>query len=224
MDSRLHGGLMRNALHEVFAAQGEDVAPASAFALLLALRLHLPGQRIFWVAEEKQDRTTGRIYPPGLAGLGADPAHMVIVRTVSMLDALRAAADIIRSKAASAVILEAHGSAKMIDLTSSRRLALAAADAGALALLVRGDATPMPSAASSRWQVRSAPSEPLAANAPGFPAFDISLLRHRGGIHPFEARIMWDHEQRIFHDAPLSGGLSAIVSGGKADPGTRASA
>ena len=224
VDARLRGGLSRYALHEIFAGQSADVATASAFALLLALRLPEPKGKIFWIAEEKQERNSGRLYPPGLADLGFDPSSMVVVRTANMLDTLRAAADASRSKAASAVILEAHGGARMIDLTSTRRLSLAAVDSGVLALLLRVDAMPMPSAASSRWQIRSAPSKEFSAAAPGLPTFDISLLRHRGGLAPFEARIVWDHERQIFHDAPLSGGLSAAVPGGEADSDIKATA
>ena len=217
-DNRLSGGLSRHALHEVFSATKEDITTAAAFALMLTLRLGADERRIYWISDERQDRTSGRLYPLGLAELGADPANMVIIRTANMLDALRASADAIRSKSAAAVILEVHGAAKMLDLTSSRRLSLAAKEAKALTLLVRGDAMPMPSAAVSRWQIQAAPSVALAAGAPGFPAFDVSLLRHRGGIAPFETRMMWDHENRKFNDAPLSGGLSALVTGGETDP------
>ena len=224
VDARLQGGLSRAALHELFAAESGDVATASAFALLLALRLPEPKGKIFWIGEEKQERGAGRLYPPGLAGLGLDPSSIILVRTANMLDALRAAADASRSKAASAVIMEAHGGARMIDLTSTRRLSLAAAETGTLALLLRVDAMPVPSAASTRWQIRSAPSQAFPANSPGLPTFDISLLRYRGGIAPFEARVNWDPEQQTFHDAPLSGGLSAITFGGEADPDIRTTA
>ena len=223
-DNRLSGGLSRYALHEVFSATKEDITAAAAFALLLTLRLGADERRIYWISDERQDRTSGRLYPVGLAELGANPGNMVIIRTANMLDALRAAADAIRSKSAAAVILEVYGAAKMLDLTSSRRLSLAAKEAKALTLLVRGDAMPMPSAAVSRWQIQAAPSLALAAGAPGFPAFDVSLLRHRGGIAPFEARMMWDHENRQFHDAPLSGGLSALVTSREADPDARVQA
>jgi protein ImuA len=153
--------------------------------------------------------------------MGGDPARMLLVQTADLRDALRAAADAIRSKAASAVILETHGNARLVDLTSTRRLALAAAETGVLALLVRGDAVPMPSAARTRWQICSAPSAPLPGNAPGLPTFDISLLRHRGGTAPFAARVTWDHATRSFFDAPLSGGLSAIVTDTKTGPESR---
>ena len=169
-----------------------------------------PKGKIFWIGEEKQERGAGRLYPPGLAGLGLDPSSIILVRTANMLDALRAAADASRSKAASAVIMEARGGARMIDLTSTRRLSLAAAETGTLALLLRVDAMPVPSAASTRWQIRSAPSQALPANSPGLTTFDISLLRYRGGIAPFEARVNWDHERQTFDDAPLSGGCPDI--------------
>jgi len=224
VDDRLQGGIVRNGLHEFFGAEKADATAAAAFALLLALRLPESEMRIFWISGDKERQASGRLYPPGLAEMGADPAKMLLVQAADLRDALRAAADSIRSKAAGAVILEAHGNARLIDLISTRRLALAAKEAGVLALLVRGDAVPMPSAASTRWQVKSAPSTPLPGNAPGLATFDISLLRHRGGIAPFEARVTWDHAIRSFHDAPLSGGLSSAVTGGEADPDTRATA
>ncbi len=221
VDDRLQGGIVRNGLHEFFGAQKGDAIAAAAFALLLALRLPELGARIFWISGDKERQGSGRLYPPGLAELGGNPAKMILVQAADLRDALRATADSIRSKAAGAVILEAQGNAKLIDLTSTRRLALAAAESGVLALLVRGDAVQMPSAASTRWQIRSAPSLPLPGNAPGLATFDISLLRHRGGIAPFTAKVTWDHATRSFHDTPLSGGFSTVVTGGEADPELR---
>lgn len=221
VDERLQGGIVRNGLHEFFGGEKRDSASAAAFALLLALRLPEADTQIFWITGDKERQASGRLYPPGLAELGGDPARMLLVQAADLRDALRGAADCIRSKAAGAVILEAQGNAKLIDLTSTRRLALAATEAGVLALLVRADAVPMPSAAITRWQVKSAPSAPLPGNVPGLATFDISLLRHRRGIAPFAARVTWDHAARSFHDAPLSGGLSAAVTGGEASSDTR---
>lgn len=221
VDDRLQGGIVRNGLHEFFGTQKGDTIAAAAFALLLALRLPELAARIFWISGDKERQASGRLYPPGLAEMGADPAKIILVQTADLRAALRATADSIRSKAAGAVILEAQGNAKLIDLTSTRRLALAAAEAGVLALLVRGDAMPMPSAASTRWQICSAPSLPLPGNAPGLATFDISLLRHRGGIAPFAAKVTWDHATRSFHDTRLSGDISAVVTGGEADPDLR---
>ncbi|TSB02237.1 ImuA family protein [Sphingorhabdus contaminans] len=221
VDQRLQGGIAQDGLHEFFAADHSDATAAAAFAMLMALRLPETATHILWVSGDKERQASGRLYAAGLAQMGADPARLLMVQAPDVRDALRAAADGIRSKAAGAVILEAQGHARLIDLTSTRRLVLAAREAGVLALLVRGDAVPMPSAAITRWQVRSAPSLPLPGNVPGFATFDINLLRHRGGIAPFAARVTWDHGDKIFHDAPLSGGLSASSAGGTTDPELR---
>lgn len=221
VDSRLRGGISRHGLHEFFGSTKADAPAAAAFALLLAWRLPESDAGIFWITSDKERQASGRLYPPGLSAMGGEPSKIFLIQVADVRDGLRASADAIRSKAAAAVILEAHGNARLIDLTSTRRLALAAAEAGVLSLLVRGDAVPMPSAASTRWQVKSAPSRPLPGNAPGFATFDISLLRHRGGTAPFAAKVTWDHATRSFYDAPLSGGLSATVTGGEADPASR---
>ena len=221
VDERLNGGIIQAGLHEFFGGAKADSHAAAAFALLLAWRLPQSDAGIFWISGDKERQASGRLYPSGLSAMGGNPARILLVQTADLRDALRATADAIRSKAASAVILETHGNARLVDLTSTRRLALAAAETGVLALLVRGDAVPMPSAASTRWRICSAPSVPLAGNAPGLPTFDISLLRHRGGTAPFETRVTWNHATRSFFDTPLSGGLSAIVIDAEADPPQR---
>jgi protein ImuA len=224
IDQRLQGRMPRAALHEIFSAKSEDIASSSAFAVMLMLRLGEADRPTVWIAEEKVRIRSGRLYPPGLVALGGNPDAMVLVETGNAKDALRASADAIRSGAAGAVILSVYGNAPLIDLTATRRLMLAASSAGVLALLLRFDATPVASAAYSRWQIVSVPSRPLAANAPGFTAFDVALTRHRGGVAPFKMRLEWNHEKRAFKDSPLSGGLSALASGGAAGTPERQSA
>lgn len=216
IDQRLQGRLPCAALHEIFSAKPADIASSSAFALMLMLRLGEADRPAVWIAEEKVRLLSGRLYPPGLAALGGNPDAMVLVETRNAKDALRATADAIRSAAAAAVILSVYGNAPLIDLTATRRLMLAASQAGVLALLLRSDAKPGPSAAFSRWQIASAASQPLAASAPGLTAFDVALTRHRGGVAPFEMRLEWNHEKRTFRESPLSGGLPALASGGTA--------
>ncbi|HEV7234165.1 MAG TPA: hypothetical protein VGN36_07955 [Sphingorhabdus sp.] len=223
-DQRLKGGLPCAALHEIFSAKSEDIASSSAFALMLALRLRDENRPMLWIAEEKVRLLSGRLYPPGLVALGGNPDAMVLIETSNARDSLRATADAIRSAAAAAVILSVYGKAPAIDLTATRRLMLAAAHAGVLALLLRFDAEPSPSAAFSRWQIASAPSQPLAASAPGRTVFDVALTRHRGGVAPFSMRLEWNHETRAFRESPLSGGLSALASGGAAGAPARQSA
>lgn len=224
IDQRLQGKMPRAALHEIFSAKEKDITSSSAFAAMLMLRLGKTERPTVWIAEEKVRIRSGRLYPPGLVALGGNPDSMVLVETANAKDALRAGADAIRSAAAAAVILSVYGNAPLIDLTATRRLMLAASHAGVLALLLRFDATPGPSAAYSRWQIASAPSRSLEASAPGHTAFDVELTRHRGGVAPFSMRLEWNHEARTFREAPLSGGLSAFASGGAAGTPERQSA
>ena len=211
LDERLGGGLARAALHEIYAVTS-DATSAMAFALLLACRANR-AKPIFWVRETKA-RLGGRPYGHGLAGLGIPPDILFLVEAPDTIAALRAGADITRCGAVGAVIIEPIGKAPALDLTASRRLALAAGQSGVMTLLLRTGVEPMPSAAHSRWQVASAPSTPLPANAPGHPAFDVTLLRHRGGIAGIETRLEWNRDRQSFDQAPLSGGVPAVAIGG----------
>ncbi|TRW16672.1 ImuA family protein [Glacieibacterium frigidum] len=198
-DARLGGGLARGALHELYAEEGHH-AGAAGFALLVSL-CGDAAKPLIWVREDKGERGDGRLHAPGLAELGADPARIILVTGRDALSVLRAAAEIVGCGAVGAVVIEPWGKAPALDLTASRRLALAAARSGVLTLVLRAGATPSPSAATTRWRVGAAPSGPLAANAPGRPTFDISLLRHRSGIAGFDARVEWDRDARSFRDA-----------------------
>ncbi len=216
VDQRLRGGLACAALHEVFADEA-DAGAAAAFALILALRGRTVAKPILWIREDRVERHSGALYGPGLVALGADPDRFIFVHAPDELGALRAAADSVKCGGLGAVVVEPYGKARALDLTASRRLALAAGTSGVLTLLLRVGAEPSPSAAQTRWQVSSAPSIPLEGNAPGAPAFDVTLLRHRAGIAGFNARLEWDREQQICveqeaREQTLSGGVSAVAS------------
>nr|WP_295664449.1 hypothetical protein [Polymorphobacter sp.] len=208
-DARLGQGLLRAALHEVFAAVPADSAAAAGFALLLALRAS-PGRPVFWVRDVRSVREAGRLYAAGLVELGADPDAIILVHADSTRGLLQAAADTVKCAAIGTVVIEPWAQAPEFGLTESRRIAFAAVRSGVTALVVRSGAQPVPSAAETRWAVSAAPSAALAANAPGHPAFDISLLRHRGGIAGFDARVEWDRDCRAFRDAPLSRAVPAV--------------
>jgi len=213
-DALLSGRLRRDALHEVFAGGEGDGGSAAGFALLLAIRGGLGDHPVLWVREDKGSRIGGRLYPHGLADLGLAPDRVLMVHAPDVQALLRAGADIVKCGAVGAVVIEPWGKAPGLDLTASRRLSLAATRSGVMAIVLRAGADPMPSAAESRWRVQSAPSAALEANAPGMPAFDIELLRHRGGIAGFAARVEWNRELKSFSQPDLSGGLPALPAFG----------
>src|SRR3546814_11133116 len=105
------------------------------------------------------------------------------------------------------------------DVCSSDLLSLAAETSGVTVLLLRVSALPAPSTAHTRWAVRSAPSLPLEANAPGHPAMEVELLRQRGRPAGGVWQVEWDREQTIFRDRkrdrPALSGRSEERSVGK---------
>lgn len=213
LDARLGGGLLRGALHEIYAGTVADSASATAFVLLLAWGAS-KGRPILWLREEANARIDGRPYGHGLAELGIPPNDLLLVNVPDTVAILRAGADITRCSAVGAVIIEPFGKAPALDLTASRRLMLAAGHSGVMTLLLRKGAEPAPSAAHTRWRVASAPSTPLPINVPGHPAFEVTLLRHRGGIAGIETRLEWNRDRQAFDQTPLSGGVPAIAIGG----------
>ncbi|MES2288832.1 MAG: hypothetical protein V4530_03775 [Pseudomonadota bacterium] len=211
IDARLGGGLAHRGLHEFFAATAEDASAAAGFAVMLAMRAS-NGRPLVWVREKRCARNSGQLHAAGLGELGFDPGSLVLVDADDTLAVLRASADAVKCSPVGAVVIEPWGKASPYDLTASRRLSMAAAASGVFTLVVRADADPLPSAAQTRWQVASAPSSPLPADAPGHPAFDITLLRHRGGVAGLEARVEWNRDTRSF--APLPGRLPAVPAVG----------
>jgi protein ImuA len=199
LDAALGGGIARAALHEVYAPATADLAAATGFAIGLAIRAAQERQ-ILWVRQDVVDAETGRLHPPGLTELGLDPARVLLVRARDAEGVLRAGAEAARCPALGAVLIEPWGAPRRLDLTASRRLALAAEGSGATTLLLRAAVAPQPSAASTRWQVASLPSRALEANAPGAPAFSLRLLRHRGGLGECEWRVEWSRDRQSFQE------------------------
>jgi protein ImuA len=153
-------GLPVNACHEILGKDKGDAASLFGFGAMLAAMLSAARNDAPCFFVRPLRRGGGRLYPPGLAGLGIDPARCFSVHAPDLLAALKATADIARSGAAGAVLVEIEGNPRLLDLTASRRLALAAEKAGTAVLLLRMGAREAPGAAYSRWQVASASSFP----------------------------------------------------------------
>jgi len=210
LDGPLGGGLARGALHEIYASAAADVAAASGFAAALALRA--AGERLIaWARQDFVDVETGQLYAPGLVELGLDPNRLILIRARDAAGVLRAGAEALRCPALGTVLIELWGEPNVIDLTATRRLALAAGRSGVTLFMIRTGARPMPSAAMTRWAVRARESAPLEANAPGSPAFVVTLLRHRAGLFTRTWHVEWDRDRRAFRDAsPLSRPLASV--------------
>jgi protein ImuA len=202
LDARLGGGLARGALHEICSHAPEDHTTASGFALMLALRAS-DGRPILWVREEKNMRRHGQLYPPGVIALGAAPDQIVLLCPPDTLGCLRAGAESAGCAGVGAVVIEPFGEARALDLTTSRRLVLAAEKSGVATFVLRSAASGFSSAATTRWSVETASSAALPGNAPGHGRLVAALLRHRAGVAPFKIIMEWDHEQKAFREPAL---------------------
>lgn len=205
-DAALGGGLAMGRCHEFFASDALDATSASAFAALLALRT--PGQApLVWLRTTDAGKRAGHIYAPGIAELGGSPDRLMLVETRDPKMLLACANDAIRCAGSAAVIVESWGRFPLFDLTAGRRLTLGAREAGTTLLMLRLNAAPAPSVAETRWSVAAGASRALDANAPGAPAFDLELLRWRAGAAGARWRLDWNHDEKCFGDAALSGAL-----------------
>src|SRR5215471_10883832 len=211
-DACLGGGLRLGALHEVFAREA-NCAAAIGFAAFMLQRClqHKPQQKYaLWIRQDFSALEQGEISATGFLELGLHPQHLLLMRAADATDTLRAGLEALTCSHLGAVILEIPGESKLLDLTATRRLSLAAYLSGVTALLLRPCADPSPSACETRWWVAPA-SSPEHEEDWGIPRFDAELQRNRHG-----ATGHWVMEwscDGVFREA-----------GGKADPGALAAA
>jgi len=166
VDAAIGGGLARGALHEIAAPSETHLAAATGFALGLAAC----GQaRVFWIAEDMALAESGAPYGPGLDAFDLAPERLLTVAVAHVRDLLWAMEEALRCRAISVVIGEVRDNA--VDMVALRRLSLAAAESGALALLLRAAPADEASTATTRWIVGAAPND----------CFAVELVRNRRG-------------------------------------------
>jgi len=235
LDTLLASGLATGTLHEIAAAAPGDAPAAVGFALALAARLRAvrPETPLVWISEDFVGLEQGALYGPGLALHGIDPAAFVLVRAAQAKDALWAMEEVLKCRAPAAVVGEIF-SAKLYDLTASRRLLLAAETHGTTALLCFAGpvhAEAISSSAATRFEIRARASPQrdsagLRMPLPGAAAFDVRLAKARAGPAGFSIdrekfhSVLWNPREVLFRDA-LSLALSAVAGDGPDRPPQR---
>lgn len=181
IDCRLAGGgLAEGALHEI-AGNGPGLSDDAA-AALFAAGIVARGKgcadegTVLW-AVARHD-----LFAPGLAQAGLPPDRLIHAAAGRDADILAVMEEGLRHGGLAGVV----GEVGRAGLAATRRLQLAAAEGGTIALLLRRwkagrDPLLEPSAACTRWRIACAPSVPLPVPGVGRACWRIILARQRGG-------------------------------------------
>jgi protein ImuA len=172
IDAVLDGGLAGGVLHEIAATREPHMAAVTGFALALAAR----GRTTVWIADDMTLIESGAPYGLGLDENGFDPARLIAVSTHPR-DLFWAMEEALHCRAVGTVIGEIRQAA--VDPVLLRRLSLAAARYGAMALLLRSRPPDEISTAATRWIVSAASSQPRYG--PGPSRLAVTLTRNRRG-------------------------------------------
>lgn len=203
IDGRLHDqGLSRSALHEIAPAAPflADDAAATLFTAGIAARLAGTGGVIVWALRRFD------LYAPGLEQAGLGPDRVIFVEAQDDEAVLAVIEDALRYRGLAGAI----GEIRRANMTTTRRLQLAASDGNCPALLFRrwrkaaSDPLDELSAAATRWRVGCAPS--LLRPVPGVPRarWSLDLVRQRGG-DPFSLVVeACDDQGRLALPAPAA--------------------
>jgi protein ImuA len=111
----------------------------------------------------------------------------------------------------SAVIAEFPPQTRVLDLTMTRRLALASQEGLGFGLILRHSAGIEPNAATTRWLVSSAPSIPDRYGGLGAPTMNLDLVKNRFGPSA-QWRVEWQSHERTFAIPSLSRGLAGTFA------------
>jgi len=189
-------GLACGVLHEVAAAAHGDRPAALGFLFALtAVAQHVrPGPAVF-VAARRALADFGKLYGHGLRQLGLDVGRLILVETRTHKDALWAIEETLRSDVAAGMV--AGALEHSLDLTTSRRLNLAAGVHATPLMLLRGTKAAGISAAATRWRIAAAPAARDRFGDFAQWRWHVVLERARNG-RPGEWLIEWNHVAHRF--------------------------
>ncbi|MEM9229615.1 MAG: DNA repair protein [Pseudomonadota bacterium] len=185
LDTRLEGGLIQGALHEIRAPTARDIGAATGVTLgLLATAAAQSGRdRVMWISDPAAGVDAGVLYPDGIAQYGLDPSCITLVTPVDLQTALWAADEAARCPDLVAVVLHVRGNPRQLDRVATRRLMLRAQTSGCTVLVLRQSGVEEASAAHTRWRVEARPSppDPGFPQGLGLPQMALTLERSRTG-------------------------------------------
>ena len=226
LDSHLpNGGLACGALHEIVPTTQAALPAAFGFVVAILARLSssygagladgertdthclshgfpngFPNgppygteRRIVFVMPAHALRQCGRLSGHGLSSLGLNPRRAILVETAHWQDSLWVLVEALRSAAPQAVA----GMIDRLDLKTSQKLHLAAAEAALPLLLLRPSQTLESSAAATRWRIDAAAGARDRFGSYTRARWQVQLERCRNG-RPGEWVVEYDHVTHRF--------------------------
>lgn len=195
------------ALHEIRVCGWRDAPAASGLALAISGKIAARTRKpAVFIREPRGYISVGRAYACGLSSFGVDPADIIVVSPESAKEALWATEEAAGASGVGAVVIEFLKPHKLLDLTATRRLQLAAEASGTTPIFLRsaGDATP--SAARTRWRIAAAPSaaDSYDLKASGNPRWRVELEKCRAGGRGAWV-LEWDYETGELREAAVHG-------------------
>ena len=220
LDAVLAGGLARAAVHEIAPAAPAHFGAMTGFALaisaLAVAHKDARGRPALVIQTDYAALEAGGLYGPGLEAFGLPMKSLILLRVPRPIDVLWAFEEALKSRGVAIMIAELPEVGAVADLTVTQRLTLAARVGGGIGLLLRHRPSPLATAATTRWEIASAPSAPDRYGGLGRTTFDLALNRNkRGRCGRFIA--CWDHHEHVFLPA-LSLGVAATVVDGSPPP------
>lgn len=208
IDGTLGGGLLRGAMHEVLPRGAQDLPSAAGFAFGLAARAAGAGTHTLYIQHDFMRGEGGQPYLPGLTLSGFDTGSLIYLHVPRAEDVLWAMGEALKCRGFSAVIAEFPPQTRVLDLTMTRRLTLAAQEGAGFGLILRQAGEIEPSAATTRWCVSAAPSVPDRYGGIGAPSMSLDLVKNRFGLCA-QWRVQWQFHERSFAIPPHSRGLAS---------------
>jgi protein ImuA len=169
---------------------------------------------VICIALKSETSDAGRLYAPDAAVYGLARGRIAVCFAENMAALLWAAEEAARDPSMAAVIIDAPKPHRLLNLTATRRIQLAAEMSGATPILMRGANDAEPTSACRRFRVSAAASGPLPydPSAPGPPRWRVEIERCRLGKRGAWV-VEWDYASRELREAlPVPLPLSAAMA------------
>jgi protein ImuA len=198
--------LLASGFHELLAASPGHETVTTALVFTLALKAAGGvGKTLCYCTLTGETQERGALYGAGLAGLGIDPARLLMVTAAKEKDLLWTLEEAAASGAFGAIIGALGRKETLYGFAESRRLKLRAAAKGTPLYLIRHWSAGGSTAAQGRWRVSTRPSRSDGRHGKDQllgPARLELRLERLGGFPPQQWEMEFD-ATRGFHLAPL---------------------